>query len=83
MARSPYHRTYNVLKILPKDAQWALMDINLTDDGLTIAQVIRGNSAVGTLADNATTSLRINCSRFPTWTFQMTYDGLLSPKAGN
>jgi hypothetical protein len=32
------------LQTLPKDAQWALQDINLTDDGLTIAQAIRGSA---------------------------------------
>jgi hypothetical protein len=35
------------LKTLPKDAQWALRDINLTDDGLTIAQAIRIGTAIG------------------------------------
>jgi hypothetical protein len=32
---------------LPKDTQWALRDINLTDDGLTIAQAIRDGTAIG------------------------------------
>jgi hypothetical protein len=35
------------LKTLPKDAQWALRDVNLTDDGLTIAQAIRDGTAIG------------------------------------
>jgi hypothetical protein len=35
------------LKTLPKDAQWALRDINLADDGLTIAQAIRDGTAIG------------------------------------
>jgi hypothetical protein len=35
------------LKTPPKDAQWALRDINLTDDGLTIAQAIRDGTAIG------------------------------------
>jgi hypothetical protein len=35
------------LKTLPKDAQWAPRDINLTDDGLTITQKIRSGTAIG------------------------------------
>jgi hypothetical protein len=44
----PYlQRSWTYLKTLPKDAQWALRDINLTDDGLTIAQVICDGTALG------------------------------------
>jgi hypothetical protein len=35
------------LMTLPKEAQWALRDINLTDGGLTIAQAIRDGTAIG------------------------------------
>jgi hypothetical protein len=34
------------LKTLPQDAQWALRDIKLTDDGRTIAQAIRDGTAI-------------------------------------
>jgi hypothetical protein len=50
---------------------------------ITAQHQTRDNSALGTLANSSTTSLRINCSRFPTRTFQMTYGGLLSPEADN
>jgi hypothetical protein len=35
------------LKTLPKDDQWALRDIHLTDDGHTIAQAGRDGTAIG------------------------------------
>jgi hypothetical protein len=35
------------LKTLAHDAQWAFRDINVTDDGRTIAQAIRDSTAIG------------------------------------
>jgi hypothetical protein len=35
------------LKTLPEDAQWALRDINSTDDGRTLVQAIRDGTAIG------------------------------------
>jgi hypothetical protein len=37
----------NYLKTLPQHAQWALWDINLTDDVRTIAQAIQDGTAIG------------------------------------
>jgi hypothetical protein len=47
-ARATVPTTFvDYLKTLPNDAQWALMNINLTDDGLTIAEAIRDGTAIG------------------------------------